>query len=924
MYEIVYNVKFVPKKAQKVNVKTTMADGKSAYLMKNHATGIYYDLDDLMNLLWNLIDGKRTISQIVEEAQLQRPKIRQETITEDLLFFAEANLLKSTLEQTKKKRFKVASAFELDYVLVEKSQRFVQSVHSRMRPLFKKPLLYASIVFIIIATVLFAREYVSIYGQKANFQILGSSVVGFFFYYFIAMAPIIAIHEISHALTLVHYGGEAGEIGTGIMYFGPMFYTDTTDAWTLSRVHRIMVYLAGNISTLLIGSVLVLIHLTINLPQPLSHILLMVAFYCFAMSLTNFAPPFETDGYYILSDMVKQPNLRRDAYTYLGSVLKRIFRRQTKEKVPPLDSKKKRIFLGYVLLSTGWLAYIIFQTSLFLTYMGQDVRVAFENIFQAAISFKAIPASSIVIAVASIAYFGMQILGYGFVLFVAVKKAAVKPLRVESINDRNMAMLAYLPPQVSESLSNSLASKLEKVAKKLTPRFEMKKNGRSWITVLRMGGTTLASVQINSHLKKIENEFNSVYEKFLLSNKESILNSAGIYSPNKVGFINMFKQLAAESVSAGNSTAVNLTRACEDTLKETTLYLLQSASGTVWTIEVQPAEEYDLEKELLPSLLLEDVTFTDLYKDSENFKKRLVYGYDSLENLAVQIHEGVRQGLSRPEEYQLLSLVQPIKSRVILLGRTERVEKDTHALAPIFVAYTWSGYTDNVLCDTWFKLATINRACFPSLKEIEKISAGELSVLKKDLETFLHNKTIVEASIQSTQKQLDKVGDVFAKAKNILDQKGFRTGMMDALLTLNSENVESIPNRIKQFKREWASLCLKILRIQERVDEEHKKRTADIAKKQRQILYVSPFFVALSVLLLVLGLLIASFPWSVTFATIGLLVQAFYWTAAYFKSRSNKKITKYPSLCFSSIHTILFASTEAVFGYLATEGILEL
>ena len=326
MYEIDYNPKFIPIPSPKVNVKSTIVDGKPSFLMKNHATGIYYDLDEPTNLIWNVTDGKKTVRDIVKEVQRQKPETTENTVIEILLFFAESNLLTSSLEIKQKKRFRAVSPFEIDFTLVKDSHKFVNSLHTRIRPIFKGLLLWVSFAFIIACAVLFAGRFVSIYGHKSNFEILGSSVVGFFFYYFIALAPIIAIHEIAHAITLVHYGGRAGEMGTGLFYFSPMFYTETTDAWGLSRHDRMMVYLAGNISTLLIGSALFIAYLTVQIPGIGGQILLMIAFYCFSMSLMNFAPPFETDGYYLLSDIVNMPNLRQDSYGYLGSIFRRAFR----------------------------------------------------------------------------------------------------------------------------------------------------------------------------------------------------------------------------------------------------------------------------------------------------------------------------------------------------------------------------------------------------------------------------------------------------------------------------------------------------------------------------------------------------------------------------------------------------------------------
>ena len=253
MYEIVYNPDFVPIRSAKVTVKTTLVGGKASYLMKNHVTGIYYEPDDLTNLIWTLTDGKRTVKEIVEEVQKQKPKVKEDDVTGILLFFAEASLLVSSPEQLKKKRFKVVSAFEMDLTLINQSKNFLHSIYNNVRPILKRSLLWATVIFIVLGAALFAVRFVSIFGNKSNFQILGSTAVGFFFYYFVALAPVIAIHEISHGLALVHYGGEPGEMGAGIFYFGPMFYTETTDVWTLEKRHRIMVFLAGNISTLSIG-----------------------------------------------------------------------------------------------------------------------------------------------------------------------------------------------------------------------------------------------------------------------------------------------------------------------------------------------------------------------------------------------------------------------------------------------------------------------------------------------------------------------------------------------------------------------------------------------------------------------------------------------------------------------------------------------
>jgi len=923
MYEVLYNPKFVPLPSPKVNVKTTTVDGKPSYLMKNHATGIYYDLDELTNLIWNLTDGKRTVTQIIKEVQRQKPRVQERTVIEILLFFAEANLLVSSLELAPKKRFRVVSPFEIDLTLIKDSNTFLQSLHSKIKPIFKRFLLWVTVVFIIVGAVWFAGEFVSIYGKKANFEIMGSSVVGFFFYYFVAMAPVIAIHEIAHAMTLVHYGGKAGEMGTGLLYFGPMFYTETTDAWGLSKRNRMMVYLAGNITTLFTGAILVAVHYTVNIPEPASHILLMVAFYCFIMALMNFAPPFETDGYYVLTDVVGNPNLRRDSYGYLGSLFKRAFGRKPKTEAQGLTKRKKWIFLGYALLSVGWIIYIVFQSSLFLVYMGQDVTIALGSIFQSVLTAQAVEASAIIIAIASVLYFGMQLVGYGFVFSAAVKKTTAKPLQIEAIHDRDLAVFAYLPPQVPESLSNSLKAKMKHSAKKFTQTFEIKQVGRSCIAILRIGGANLALVQIKEHLKKVESEFNSAYQDLVTNNKELLQTTVGIYAPQKVKLTNMLDQIAAESVNAGNSGALSIVKLCEKGQNENLLCLLFSAFGTVWTIEVQPAQEYDIEKELLEGMLLEDLTLTDLYNDTENFKKRVVYGFDSLAKLATEIDAGVKEGLARPETYQLVSTFEPIKNRIVLVGRTEETEKRIDAFTPIFIAQTWSGYVDSVLSEACFKLSTLGKARLPSAKEIKEMSTAELATLSRDFSALAENHALIEKCLQESEDKLQKINQDFRELKATLKpSESPKMGMIEAVLRVNTENMKSLPKRIAEFRKEWKAIRKRIEDVREHVEKDYNERKTGITKKKHRMLKMYPLTAALSIIFLILSFQPPLTSWWIPLLSIAIAVQALYIILTYNTWRSFDKVTKYPSHAFNMVQLFMLSLTEAIYGYVITEDVL--
>jgi len=923
MYEINYNPEFVPVPSSKVSVKTNMVvDGKTSYVMKNHTTGLYYESDELTNLIWTLTDGKRTVKEIVAEAQNRNPKVKEDDVMGLLLFFADANLLVSSLGPMKKKRFKVMSSFQIDYTLIEQSNKFLQSIHDKLHPIFKKPLLWATVIFIIMGAVLFAGRFVSIFGNKSNFQILGSSVVGFFFYYFVALAPVIAIHEISHGLALVHYGGEPGEMGTGLFYFGPMFYTEVTDVCTLKKRQRLMVSLAGNISTLLIGSIVVFILLFVTFPQPAALIVTMVAFYCFDMALFNFAPPFETDGYGVLSDALNMPNLRPESYEYVGSLIKRVFGAK-KLKATGMTRRKKNIMVGYTMLSVGWIIYIVFQTALFLIYMSQDFTVSLAKILHAVWTSQALSAAAVVIALVSVVYFGMQVLGYGSFFLMAAKKAAKKPLRIEAIHNRTLSVFAYLPPQAPESLANNLRSRMEKTAKKFTHDFEIRQAGRSCVAVLRMGGASLAFTQIRDSLKRVEDEFSAAYMKLILDHKDGLQKSIGINSPAKMKLTRLLEQVAAESASSGNSGALAVVKACKEKQKDAILYLLTSAFGTVWTIEVQPAHEYEIQREIVPAMLLEDLTLTDLHGDCENFKKRNVYGFDSLAELAEETEMGLKESLAQPQEYQVVAVFQPIKSRITFVGRTEQLEKKLHIFAPYFVAETWSGYLDNLLTETCYTLYALNKVRLPEAREMKEMSTGELTVLANDLSEFGENQELVEKYIQGSENTLSRLNQSLREVRDaIKPSDNFEIGLLDATFNVNLENLEALPSRIKDFRKGCKAVCKEVDRIRKHVEDELGKRKAETDQKKHKMLKVYPAIIAISVLLAAFGFLLPLATLWIPMLSIALIAQALYWFTFYRMWRSFRRVSKYPSEAFDRIHLLTLAWTEAIYGYVTTGDIL--
>jgi hypothetical protein len=369
------------------------------YVLKSKITGEEYNVDFYTVTIWWLLDGEHTVSQIVDEAK-DKFEASYETVLDAISFLGGEGLLAGTEpEVASSARLRFVSAFELNFTITWGNSQFFLSLRRLVRQFVQGVGLWATLILIVVGAVLLAPDFLSILFNRVNFEILGSSVVGFFYYYLL-LFPILVVHEIAHGATLAYYGGlwdvMPGEVGTGLYYFGPMFYVDTSDAWVLPKKMRIMVSMSGPLSTLLIGSLFVVADLV----WP-SQTLKMVSFFCFYWTLWNFVPLIETDGYYAVMDFADIPNLRKEAFDHLRSKFLGS-KGHDEERFEP----RKRTFLAwFAVLSIAFVLILAYQTYIIFQYMASDALSAFGRILQA-------NSAHVVVDLASIAYFALMAVGF--------------------------------------------------------------------------------------------------------------------------------------------------------------------------------------------------------------------------------------------------------------------------------------------------------------------------------------------------------------------------------------------------------------------------------------------------------------------------------------------------------------------------------
>ena len=122
-------------------------------------------------------------------------------------------------------------------------------------------------------------------------------------------------HELGHAYMAKHFGCRVPTMGVAFLVLAPVLYTDVTDAWRLrSRRQRMLVSSAGMMVETAIAAIAT--FLWAFLPDgTVRSACFFIATTSWVLSLAiNLSPLMRFDGYYLLSDYWRIPNLQPRAF----------------------------------------------------------------------------------------------------------------------------------------------------------------------------------------------------------------------------------------------------------------------------------------------------------------------------------------------------------------------------------------------------------------------------------------------------------------------------------------------------------------------------------------------------------------------------------------------------------------------------------
>jgi len=828
IYELLYNPKYAPQRSTTSHVERLTVDGEPAYILMNEATGDIYEVDEDTNAIWGLADGGKTIKEIWAEAKKANEALTEKEVRDVILSLAEEGTIESSEPEVEHKRVELVSAFQLDVRLLKDSSKSLAPFFGLTRKLLGKWVLVLAAAITALGAILFAGTFAHFFADSSAFGIAGSTLLGLLFYQMVVLLPVYLIHELAHAATCDYYGGKPRDLGTGLYYLAPFFYSDTSDSWRLPKRARIMISLAGPISTVVIASLFVLWSYFLA-PGFGKNALEIGAFFAFYGTLLNISPVIETDGYYVLADVLKIPNLRDEAFGYLRSVSMRLLGRPVSFERP--DARTRRIFLVYGVAAVVWLASFVYTSTWLVLIYGQDVYHSLASLSMMALRTQLFSATTVGVSVASLSYFALLASGFVLIGVVAYRNIRFRGVKLETIHDKRVSVFLPLPSYLSRDRAEGLVETAKAQSRKFCRSYSVTWEPPLVVAALKLGKVDQSLEDTRRDMLRVERSFRSLHREFLSKNLGSHPEEA---SGKKTEVAKNLLDLAARFPLFERKDAIAEASQFLERRDELIAYLLESAFGTVWTLEMSPEDYQRVRLEIFPGLAAEDLGVTDLRGELEHFKKHTVLGLDTIAQLSSEIEEESGKVNERPELYQLTAFIEPIKSRLVFVGRTDKVEGSIVWLGGLFLYQAWTGYMREALDEAALGLKSIRLAPSRSLSEaqIMSLSGGELEMLREEFGRTGTLKETVGKSITQVRSTYESALNFHEALSSLVSDEGFDIGLYKPILSTNGKHLEDVKGKIDEFQAEFGRVADELGTVMQAVEMESSKRSSRLKVRQ--------------------------------------------------------------------------------------------
>lgn len=322
--------------------------GSNNYLVQQEEYGYNISINHEAYNLLKLVDGVRSIAAIkFEYEQIFHAKIPIKsvcTLLYEVLPKYGIIYLENFTVKKKKRELHLFFSFEIfNSIIVDK---VVKPLSFLFPHKYFFPILFLLAIFTYTSIITNINVYVQHLSEIFSAKYLLSYILLYFIYVW---------HEFGHAAAGRRFSCKSKGIGFGFYWIIPVFFSDMSNIWRLKRYERIVVNLGGIYFDLLNTTILLIAYF-------ISHefIFLVLPSIIALSTLRNLNFFLKFDGYWIVSDLLKIPNLHKSSYKRLSILINK-----TKNKSPIHFSLKDYFLVSYAVIS---LLYILILFSILIMF----------------------------------------------------------------------------------------------------------------------------------------------------------------------------------------------------------------------------------------------------------------------------------------------------------------------------------------------------------------------------------------------------------------------------------------------------------------------------------------------------------------------------------------------------------------------------
>jgi putative peptide zinc metalloprotease protein len=351
------------------------------YVIKDPLTNKYFRVKEPEHFILRKLDGKTDFKEISSdfEAKFGIP-LKEETFkpfishSENLGFFemGETQREFTHLQYQMSQKKNLLQRIILIKLKAFDPDKLLEWLLKKFRFVFSRKFLLISLVLVFLAIVITPTNWD---GLKRSFA--DTINLGLVIKLWLAILLISGLHEIAHGLTCKYFGGEVHEMGFLLLYFQPCFYCNVSDAWLFpDKKKKMLVTFAGAYLNILLWATATIFWRVLDFDTWMNGFLFVVLFLSSITTIFNFNPLIKLDGYYLLSDYLEIPNLRKKAFDFLGNWFRRIIL-GFKEIKLTLSGYEKKVYFSYGILA---LSYTILLVAIFFFRVGNFLVSRYQGL----------------------------------------------------------------------------------------------------------------------------------------------------------------------------------------------------------------------------------------------------------------------------------------------------------------------------------------------------------------------------------------------------------------------------------------------------------------------------------------------------------------------------------------------------------------